>query len=92
MPEGATGRNYNGKVHIIIGLKGPLARGPVPWPEGEGFIRKKDNYRIIIDSMKPPPPAPPTDAERIDLAFSTGDHDQVSFAMFLELKNEIRGI
>ena len=89
LPEGATGRNYNGRVHIIIGLKGPSARGPVPWPEGEGFIQKKENYRTILDASKPPDPEPATDAERIDLAFSTGDHDQVSFAMLHELKNEV---
>ena len=53
---------------------------------------KKNNYRIIIDSIKPLLPETPTDAERIDLAFSTEDHNQVAFAMFLELKNQLRGV
>ena len=89
LPEGAAGRNYNGRVHIIIGLKGPSARCPVPWSEGDGYIQKKDNYRTLLDATKPPDPELPTDADRIDLAFSTEDHNQVAFAMLLELKNEV---
>ena len=92
LPESATGRNYNRKVHITIGLKGPSARDPVPWPEGEGYIQKKDNYRTILDATKPPALEPPTDEEGIDLAFSIGDHNQIAFAMLLELNNELRGI
>jgi hypothetical protein len=56
LPEGYIGRDYlPGQYHILRTGDSTVA-GPCPWPEGDAYIARKEQYRAAYEARHQPPP------------------------------------
>ncbi len=90
LPQNAIGRFYNGTHHKIL-FPTKQENGPLPYPEGDNFISKKQFYldQIAIRNPPPPTPLPRTDDELVDEAFPQTGPQRVLFKILFKIINRV---